>query len=424
MKRNVDLNWPLSKINHSYWDRIKLAGFFLNPRNRWSVSGQAGYTEQLQWRLAAEFNYQYCVLTSSGSTANTLLAMKIKHDLGSDFYKGKNKIVVSAVGWPTTFTPFTLMGFEPVFIDVEKNGEYWARPLMSKTLLREYLENRHTEVAAVFYTSLLGMGGENHIIQGICEDFEVECHLDSCEDTFGIDGLGESDISHWNYDSDATTSFYLAHEIQSCPELGAIFTNDKNSYEYYIAARNHGMSRHLQDGVFQGVKKPLDIWDNNFSFVVEGNNFRPSEINSYAALLNLKNAEEEKERRVKLARRLYDSLDSRLFYDNYFDFFLEVPFCLPIISKCSNFDNDFRKLGPAHYLKNLLHALNVEYRGVVGGSLLLHSAFKKYDNIDNCPFGHSNSDYTYHNGVYIGIPKGLTYNKVEQLAHYINEYVK
>jgi dTDP-4-amino-4,6-dideoxygalactose transaminase len=173
-------NWPLATNNHSWIDRIKMAAFWLDPRNQWSVGPR---TEELENKLAAETGYKYCIATSSGSTANTLVGMWEKHNLGDDFKK-KNKVVVCAVGWSTTVSVLISQGYEPIFVDVQEKC-----PVMDVDQLDDILYKYSEEIAFVFYTTLLGFR-EPFLqdIKEVCSKYQVKLNVDSCEDTLGIKG--------------------------------------------------------------------------------------------------------------------------------------------------------------------------------------------------------------------------------------------
>lgn len=380
-------NWPLSSINHTYLDRIKLASFILNPRNRWSIDKK---TKQLEEFLAEKTGYKYCVATSSGSTANTLVGMWHKYKNNADFYK-KNKVVVCAIGWSTTVSPLIELGFEPIFLDSNV-----STPVLDPSLLDFYLEKHKDEVAFVFYTTLLGIHynkdyweGECHV-EEICEKYGVELYIDSCEDTLNIEAFPLSTYTQ-------TTSFYLAHEVQGLAECGAIFTYDEEEYHYYLSARNHGLTRHLPEEERKKVANP-NVHE-MFDFNLVGNNFRPCEISSYAVWLDAQRWLDYKQFRRKVATIFYsgDFPDYLMRFDSYLKF--DIPFCLPIVvdPNCSNKEQSFE------YVKRVCEKFNIETRSVVGGVLPWHTAFKKYNRSS-----YENAGHFHKYGLYVGIHKNMS----------------
>ena len=67
--------WPLNNASFTLLDRIKLCLFFLNKDNFWT---QSKYVKKIEEEFAKFVGSKYAVFVSSGSTANTLLAMHLK----------------------------------------------------------------------------------------------------------------------------------------------------------------------------------------------------------------------------------------------------------------------------------------------------------------------------------------------------------
>jgi CDP-6-deoxy-D-xylo-4-hexulose-3-dehydrase len=343
--------------------------------------------KEVEKELAQRSGYNYCVATSSGSTANTLLAMWVAQSTK------KRKILVSSVGWSTTVTPFLRENFEPIFVDVWGNS-----PTMSAAKLDEALKE-NSDVAGVFYTTLLGIrngrgSGDLNVIKNVCEKHGVELYVDSCEDTMGmfrdysIERMVES--SHgMNYISAETTSFYLAHEFQACPEMGAIFTNDKDQYEFYLMARNHGMTRHLEDkGKFKN-----DLVDPKFEFGVVGNNFRPTELSAYAVSLDLKRKQNF---RIDIAKEFYYSGSSKIYH-----YALDYMFALPIVIRQEYGEEQAKYF--IDKIKGFAEELGIETRPIVGGNLLRQTIFQEYGNYRDYP----NAEWFHKYGIYVGLYKKM-----------------
>ena len=70
-------------------------------------------------RAFAEFlGVRHCVMVSSGSTANLIMAAALR-DRGADLLEPGDEVVVPAVGWSTTYFPFSQCGFRLRFVDVD-----------------------------------------------------------------------------------------------------------------------------------------------------------------------------------------------------------------------------------------------------------------------------------------------------------------
>lgn len=379
---------PLATINHSWLDKIKLASFFITP-NQWSVGPKV---KEVEKQLAERSGYKYCVATSSGSTANTLLAMCVAQKTK------KRKIVFAANGWSTSVSPWINLGFKPHFIDSNE-----VKPLMSASALDYYLEHNKRYVAGVFYTTLLGLrtGNLNKIIE-VCERHGVELWIDSCEDTMGIfwdtwmrNSFGSLEK---NIIKSETTSFYLAHEFQACPEMGAIFTNDKDQYEFYLMARNHGMRR--------GLKPKNELVDSKFEFDCVGNNFRPTELSAYAVLLDLKRNQRF---RIDIAKDFYYSGSSKIYH-----YTLDYMFCLPIIIRQEQGEEMAKYY--INKIKGFCEDLRIETRPIVGGNLLRQTIFQQYGDYKDYP----NAEWFHKYGIYIGLYKKMNKKALMKLRDKID----
>ena len=390
----MNYKYPLASINHSWLDRIKLAAFFLNPSNRWSMGNRV---KEVESKLADETGYKYCVATSSGSTANTLLAMWVKENTT------KRKIIVPAITWSTSVSPWITAGFEPIFVDVEK-----GKPVMDWRKVEDVLNENKNEVACIFHTTLLGLRADSlGRMKDVAERYGVDLYVDSCEDTAGMFFQKTLDFFSGikNPTKAETTSFYLAHEFQACPEMGAVFTNDEKQYEFYLCARNHGMLRSLGSEAQKRYKN--DLVDSKFDFPVIGNNFRPNEISAYGLLLDLK--------RIKRCFKLRSEIPEGFYYggtSKIRHYARDYMFALPIV---------VREKEDADYLikkiKGLVEDLGIECRPIVGGNLLRQTIFQKYGNYKDFP----NSEWFHNYGIYIGLYKDMPRKILKKLQRELDK---
>ena len=80
-------SWPLNDSNFTFLDRLKIAAFFLNKKNFWTMTNEV---EKFEEQMRDYVGSKQAVFVSSGSTANTILAMYLKDKVYS---KTKNTIV-------------------------------------------------------------------------------------------------------------------------------------------------------------------------------------------------------------------------------------------------------------------------------------------------------------------------------------------
>ena len=79
------MNWPLNINNFNFWDKIRIASFILDGKNKWTQNTKVIEFEKL---MAEYVGSKYAVFVSSGSTANSLMAQYVK-DSSKDFIKKK-----------------------------------------------------------------------------------------------------------------------------------------------------------------------------------------------------------------------------------------------------------------------------------------------------------------------------------------------
>ena len=92
--------WKLNDSNFSFIDRLKIAKFVINSKNFWTMNKQVSLFES---KMAEYIGCDYAVFVSSGSTANTILAMYLK----DKFYtEQKKKIIFPSTTWTTSIAPF------------------------------------------------------------------------------------------------------------------------------------------------------------------------------------------------------------------------------------------------------------------------------------------------------------------------------
>ena len=67
--------WPLNDSSFTFLDRLKICSFILNKKNNWT---QGKYVKKIEEAFKNFVGSKYAIFVSSGSTADTLLAMSLK----------------------------------------------------------------------------------------------------------------------------------------------------------------------------------------------------------------------------------------------------------------------------------------------------------------------------------------------------------
>lgn len=223
-------------------------------------SGQTtmGHSVALFEELFARYiGTKYAVMVNSGSSANLLMvaAYTLRY--------GKGTVIVPAVSWATSYSPFQQYGWKLVFVDIDDS--LCIDPDEAAKAMRRYRAN------VLLAVNLLGNCCDYvPLIKG-CHVLEDNCEALGAEYAGSMAGsIGEM----------GTHSFFFSHHM-STMEGGMITTNDRTFYEMLLSLRSHGWTRHLpHDNVLGATVGP-------FEFIYPGYNVRPMEIQGAIGLAQL-----------------------------------------------------------------------------------------------------------------------------------------
>lgn len=380
----MNIKWPLNVDNTTFLDRLKICSFFLNRKRKWT---QGELVKNFEEKMANFIDCKYAIFCSSGSSANTLIAMQLKDT------SNKNIVIFPSTTWTTSITPFIREGFTPKFIDINLQDFSF-----NYKALEEFVEKNADSVAAIFATSLLGFVPDVAKLIQLSIKYNIRLMFDNCENTFG--SFDEKNISSF---VTSTTSTYFGHHLQSV-EGGFIFTNSKEEYEYFLMLRNHGMTRSVIDNE-RYLNKDVDP---RFDFYCLGNNFRNCEIRSLIGILDLHKVDVH----ISKRKHLYNIFESEIDHSKFivaerYENRDPVPFAFPIINK--QIEN--KKIALDYCLAN-----GIETRPIISGNLLRQTCFKKYGRPEDFP----NSEFIHNNGFYVGLHTKLKEKDVLNLIHYLN----
>lgn len=378
--------WKLNDSNFSFFDRLKIAKFILNPKNFWTMSSKVAEFEN---KMKNYIGCKHAVFVSSGSTANTILAMYLK----DKFYtKTKKKIIFPSTTWTTSISPFLREGFKPIFCDVSLKDFS-----IDIDKLEAILNKNKNEIACVFITSLIGFVPDIEKIKNLQDKYGVKIMMDNCENTFGR-FCGKNVSSFFT----STTSTYFGHQLQSV-EGGFIFTNNDEEYDYFLMARNHGMTRSVKNNA-KYINKDVD---SRFDFNFLGNNFRNTDINAFIGLLDFNRIQELKEKRIEMYEFYVSKLNKSDYLPIITNRYGHVPFCFPIFC-----DTQEKKKQAIQFCDKM----KIETRPIISGNLLRQTCYKKYDN--HAKF--TNSEYIHNYGFYVGLHSKVTKKNILNLTEYLN----
>jgi len=392
-------SWPLMSDPFTLWDRIRLSAFLLNPRNRWTQGEQVKAFEQ---EMAAYVGCRHAVFVSSGSTANTLLAMYLKDRSRSH---RRTTVVFPSTTWTTSVAPFVREGFAPRFLDISFDDL-----AIDMDRLETYLLEHHEEVAAVFVTGLLGMCPNISYLQSLQSHYpDVRFWMDNCENHLSrYDGCNVSSFMT------STTSTYWGHMCTS-GEGGFVFTNSSDERDYCLMARNHGMTRSVEH---PAMYRNTEV-DARFDFNLLGSNFRNTDIAARIGRLDMARIGWYAERRQDLYDLFIDCLGQ---HGRIFEFIPKrgcsnVMFAIPIIPQPTPEQSDEERSAFKAAVEGYCVDEGIETRPIISGNLLAQRCYRQYGNRADYP----TSEYIHRFGQYCGLFPSLQEDKVRALAGFINE---
>src|SRR5260221_971260 len=226
-------------------------------------------------RVFADYiGMRHAVMVNSGSSANLLMvaACTLRY--------GKGTVIVPALGWLTSYSPFEQYGWKLRFVDID-------RETLNYDLKGLWQANEKDDADLLLAINILGnpndFGGfprRLRILEDNCESLGAE---------YGNRRTGSFGVM-------SSHSLFYSHHICTV-EGGVITTDDEHFYHMLLALRSHGWTRHLpNNNVF--VEKP-----STFRFIMPGYNVRPTEIQGAIGLEQMKKLDKIIEVRRDNARR-------------------------------------------------------------------------------------------------------------------------
>ena len=377
------------KLASSTWDEKELAAIQ-------SVIDKDMYTmgdsvKQFENDFSKYLDSKYCVMTSSGSTANLLAVAALFFTKNPKLKRG-DEVIVPAVSWSTTYFPLQQYGLKLKFVDVD---------LETLNYDLEALESAISDnTKMIMVVNLLGNPNDFDKINSIIEGKDIFLIEDNCESmgatykgkqagTFGVMG---------------TFSTFFSHHMATM-EGGFVTTDDEELYHILLSIRAHGWTRNLPKKNLVSDKSD-DWFEESFRFVLPGYNVRPLEMSGAIGVEQLK-----KLRSFIENRRENASFFVGLFKDHK-DFIIQKE-----ISKSSWFgfsliikpeSNLSRKEVVAKLFDN-----GIECRPIVTGDFTQNEVMKYFDYEIHGEL--RNAKYLHENGLFVGNQQVLIKEEIQYL---------
>lgn len=286
---------------------------------------------------------KYCVAVNSGSSANLLMvaAWTLRH--------GPGTVIVPAVGWATSYSPFQQYGWTLRFVDIDR------------ATLNYDLDKLHA--ASDYADAILAIN-----LLGNPNDFAAFPNLPVFEDNCEAMGAVYKGKKTGTFGVMSSHSTYFSHHMCTI-EGGMITTDDEHFRDMLLSLRSHGWTRHLPEDNLLGYPPE------KFTFILPGYNVRPTEMQAAIGIEQLKKLPGFIEQRRENARRFPYRTQKEIGESSWFGFAV--------------FEDDIPKVIDKH-----------ESRPVVTGNFLRQPVIRHF----KCElFGDTkNADYIHDHAVMIG----------------------
>ncbi len=326
-------------------------------------------TEQFQKSFSKFLKIKNSLFVNSGSSANLLIAQSL---LEAGYLRNK-VIIAPALSWVTTITPFLQLGYKVELCDCNFNN------LGLDLDHLEYLCKK-VKPSAIILVHVLGHSNDMKMLMKICKKYKIVLIEDTCESLgskYNKKNLGTFGLV-------SSFSFYYGHHISTI-EGGMACTNDAKLAKIMTSVRSHGWLRdHSEKEKKQLFKKyKISNFQSKFSFFYSGFNIRPTEINAFLGISQLKKIYKI----VKIRNRNFNLYKKEL--NNYYSV------------RCDT--ENLSSFGYATLVKNRdevykhLLSKNIECRPVISGNIAKQPFWKNMHKKHNLP----NANLIHQNGIYL-----------------------
>ncbi|HND85509.1 MAG TPA: DegT/DnrJ/EryC1/StrS family aminotransferase [Pseudobdellovibrionaceae bacterium] len=383
-------SYPLAT---SSWDHLEIEA--IQKVIQTGMYTMGAHVAEYEKQFAQYLGSKYCVMCSSGSTANLLMVAALFFRKENPLKRG-DEVIVPAVSWSTTYFPLAQYGLKLKFVDID------AETLNYDLKALESAITDKTKLLMV--VNLLGNSNDFTAIKKIVGARQIDLIEDNCESlgalfdgkqtgTFGVMG---------------SYSSFFSHHI-STMEGGIVSTDDEELAHILICLRAHGWTRNLPKfNKVTGVKSD-NPFEESFKFVLPGYNVRPLEMSGAIGQEQLKKLPEF----IRI-RRENASVFQELFGKNS-NFIIQKE-----IGQSSWFGFSFvlRDSSPLNRLDLIHHlsAAGVECRPIVAGNFAKNEALRWFDHEIHGKL--VNADLIDRSGFFVGnhqIPMGPQIRTLHQL---------
>ena len=369
----------------------------------WLTTGR--YAQEFEIEFAKYMQKKYCLLTTSGSSANLLALTALTSPLlGNKRLKKGDEVITVAAGFPTTINPIIQNGLIPVFVDVEI-GTYNIK-------VDELEKALSDKTRAIMIAHTLGNPFNLEAVTTFAKKNKLFVVEDCCD---AVGSLYNGKMVG-TFGDIATVSFYPAHHI-TMGEGGAVLTDNPHLERAIKSFRDWGRDCYCEPGSndtcgkrFTGQYGTLPKgYDHKYVYSHVGYNLKITDMQAAVGLAQLKKLPDFVNKRKDNFKKLHEGLKK-------FDEYLILPyatensdpswFAFPITVKEN--DKFTKNQIVAHLEKN-----KILTRQLFAGNVTRQPA---YEDVEYKVIGDlKNTDYIMNNTFFIGVYPGIDDVKMEYI---------
>ncbi len=268
----------------------------------WLTTGR--YAERFEKEFANYMQKKYCLLTTSGSSANLLALTALTSPLLKERrLKKGDEVITVAAGFPTTVNPIVQNGLIPVFVDVEM-GTYNINPKELEKALSD-------KTRAIMIAHTLGNPFELEAVMSFAKKNDLFVIEDCCD---AVGSLYEGKMVG-TFGDVATVSFYPAHHI-TMGEGGAVLTDDPLLQRVIRSFRDWGRDCYCEPGADNTCNRRFtrqygtlpEGYDHKYVYSHIGYNLKVTDMQAAIGVAQLKKLPEFVNRRKENFKKLYEGL--------------------------------------------------------------------------------------------------------------------
>jgi CDP-4-dehydro-6-deoxyglucose reductase, E1 len=339
---------------------------------KWMSAGES--VKEFEHAFSRKTNQSFSVMVNSGSSANLIMFASLKKVYS---WEDGSEIIISAVGFPTSYSTIIQNNLVPKFIDIEFDTLNFDLDLIESEIT--------DKTVGILLSPVLGNPPDMDVLVSICEKHNLKLILDNC------DSLG----SKWNdkqlteYAVASSCSFYAAHTICTF-EGGMVSSNNRkviNTAKSLITWGRSCVCSGVENLLPNGIcNHRFDTWIEGYDGIVDhkyvfeniGYNLKPLDMQGAIGLIQLNKLDEIFEKRFNSFARISNDIfyvtDLRL--PDILEKSNPVWFGVPLIAP----SKESKQKWVAHFEKN-----RIQTRNYFCGNILLHKAYKHLGNYKKFP---------------------------------------